>query len=196
MARANLPAPAIPAGNLLYGTPGPTCDSTQSSWSRTANARVTCTPSATELANASSLAGIFLNDLANGQGIPNDYILQVQVRQGPSSHGAFGVLFRNQAGSPTLGAYAFLLSSNNTWSAMVYDKGSSTGTQLYTHRTTVQLHGLVTITIRVQADTFTLYINGREQGNAISSFYPRGTVGLAIDRSADVFFSNFALYAL
>src|SRR5205823_1527662 len=114
-ARANLPAPAIPAGNLLYGTPGPTCDSTQSSWSRTANARVTCAPSATELANTSSLAGVFLNSLANGQGIPNDYILQVQVRQGPGSHGAFGVLFRNQVGSPTLEGYAFLLFPNNTW---------------------------------------------------------------------------------
>jgi hypothetical protein len=79
---------------------------------------------------------------------------------------------------------------------MVYDKGSSTGTQLYTHRTTVQLQGLVTITIRVRADTFVLYINGREQGNAISSFYPGGTVGLVVDRSTDVFFSNFALYAI
>ena len=194
--RANLPAPAIHAGHLLYGTPVPTCDATQSSWSRTANARVTCAPSATELANAPSLAGVFLNDLANGHGVPNDYIVQVQVRQGPRSHGAFGVLFRNQAGSSTLGAYAFLLFPNNTWSAMVYDGMTPKGTQLYSHGTTVQLRGLVTITVRVQADTFTLYVNGREQGNAISSFYPRGTVGLAVDRSADVFFSNFALYAL
>jgi len=78
----------------------------------------------------------------------------------------------------------------------VYDRMSKTGTQLYTHSTTVQLHGLVTITIHVQGDTFILYINGREQGNAISSYYPSGTVGLAVDKGADVFFSNFALYAL
>src|SRR6266702_3580234 len=127
--RANLPAPAIHAGHLLYGTPVPTCDATQSSWSRTANARVTCAPSATELANAPSLAGVFLNDLANGHGVPNDYIVQVQVRQGPRSHGAFGVLFRNQAGSSTLGAYAFLLFTNNTWSAMVYDGMTPKGNQ-------------------------------------------------------------------
>lgn len=195
-ARANLPAPAIPAGRLLYGTSVPTCDSTHSSWSMTANARITCGPSATEVSNASSLAGVFLNNLANGHAIPNNYIFQAQVRQGPGSHGAFGVLFRNQAGSSTLAAYAFLLFPNNTWSAMVYNKTTPAGTQLYSHRTTVQLRGLVTITVRVRADTFTLYINGREQGNSISSFYPRGTVGLAVDKGADVFFSNFALYAL
>jgi len=68
--------------------------------------------------------------------------------------------------------------------------------QLYTHRTRAQLQGLITIDIRVQKDTFLLYIDGHEQGNIVSPFYTSGTVGLAVDTAADVFFSNFALYAL
>ncbi len=196
---AELPAPEIAAGKLLYGTqlPGFPCDTAHGSWSVTANARVTCSTSATELANTNShLAGTFLGSLPNGPGIPNDYILQVQVREGAPSRGAFEVLFRNQAGSPNLGAYSFTLSPNNKWSANVYDNNTRTETQLYSHRTTVRLQGLITIDIRVQGDTYILYINGREQGNAISSHYPNGTVGLAVDAGADVFFSNFALYAL
>jgi hypothetical protein len=197
---AELPAPEIAAGKLLYGTqlPGFPCDTAHGSWSVTANARVTCSTSATELANTNShhLAGTFLGSLPNGRGIPNDYILQVQVREGPPSHGAFEVLFRNQAGSPNLGAYSFTLSPNNNWSANAYDNSTRTETQFYSHQTTVRLQGLITIDIRVQGDTYILYINGREQGNAISPHYPSGTVGLAVDPGADVFFSNFALYAL
>ena len=197
---AELPAPEIAAGKLLYGTqlPGFPCDTAHGSWSVTANARVTCSTSATELANTNSshLAGTFLGSLPNGPGIPNDYILQVQVREGPPSHGAFEVLFRNQAGSPNLGAYSFTLSPNNNWSANAYDNSTRTETQFYSHQTTVRLQGLITIDIRVQGDTYILYINGREQGNAISPHYPSGTVGLAVDPGADVFFSNFALYAL
>lgn len=211
-ANPNLPAPAIPVGNLLYGTllPGYACDSASGSWSKTANARITCgqaqgteqaqgtVPTATELANTKprQLAATFLNALPGGQGIPNNYILQVQVREGPHSRGAFGILFRNQAGSSTLGGYSFMLSPNSTWSSNVYDSFTKKATQLYTHRTTVRLSGLITIDIRVQGDTFLLYVNGREQGHASSSLYPTGTVGLAIDGSADIFFSNFALYAL
>ena len=163
-----------------------------------ANARVTCGSSATELANTDPhhLAGMVLHTLPNGQQIPNNYILQVQVREGPPSHGALGILFRNQADSSNLGAYSFWLSPNNSWSARVYVAMTRAETQLYQHRTTLQLHGVVTITIRVQGDNFILYIQGRQQGYAISSLYPGGTVGLVVDKGADVFFSNFALYAL
>ena len=196
----DLPAPAIPAGKLLYGTSTPAypCDSAGGSWSMIANARVTCGSSATELANTDPhhLAGMVLHTLPNGQQIPNNYIRQVQVREGPPSHGALGILFRNQAGSSNLGAYSFWLSPNNSWSARVYEAMTRAETQLYQHRTTVQLHGVVTITIRVQGDNFTLYIQGRQQGYAISSLYPSGNVGLVVDKGADVFFSNFALYAL
>jgi len=196
----DLPAPAIPAGKLLYGTSKPAypCDSAGGSWSTIANARVTCGSSATELANTDPhhLAGMVLRTLPNGQQIPNNYILQVQVREGPPSHGALGILFRNQADSSNLGAYSFWLSPNNSWSARVYVAMTRAETQLYQHRTTLQLHGVVTITIRVQGDNFILYIQGRQQGYAISSLYPSGTVGLVVDKGADVFFSNFALYAL
>jgi len=199
-ANPDLPAPEILVGKLLYGTPLPgySCDASPGSWSKTANARITCTTSATELANTKphQLASMFLESLPGSHNIPNDYILQVQVREGPHSRGAFGILFRNQAGSSTLGAYSFLLSPNGNWSSNVYDNITKKATQFYTHRVTVGLHGLVTIDIRMQRDTFILYVNGHEQGNAISSLYSSGTVGLAVDGGADVFFSNFALYTL
>ena len=54
----------------------------------------------------------------------------------------------------------------------------------------------MTIDIIVQGDTFTFYLNGDRQGQAISKTYPGGTNGLAVDVGADVFFSNFAIYAL
>ncbi len=196
----DLPTPKIPVGKLLYSTslPGYSCDTSPGSWSKTANARTSCTTSATELANIKShqLAATFLNALADGQSIPKDYILQVQVRPAPHSRAAFGILFRNQANSSTLGAYSFMLSSDSTWSSNVYDSFTKKATQLYTHRTTVQLQGLITIDIRVQGDTFLLYVNGREQGHAISSLYPTGTLGLAVNPGADIFLSNLALYAL
>src|SRR6266699_3395548 len=91
----DLPAPAIPAGKLLYGTSTPAypCDSAGGSWSMIANARVTCGSSATELANTDPhhLAGMVLRTLPNGQQIPNSYILQVQVREGPHDNGALGI---------------------------------------------------------------------------------------------------------
>src|SRR5206468_1838620 len=91
----DLPSPAIPVGNLLYGTqlPGSPCDTTLGSWSSTGNAHITCATSATELANTSrhQLAAIFLNTLPQSNGIPNDYILQAQVSAGPHSHGGYGV---------------------------------------------------------------------------------------------------------
>lgn len=194
----DLPAPAIPVGKLLFGTPlpGSLCDAFSGSWSKTATARITCMASATELAttNPHQIAATFLGALPGGQGVPNDYILQVQLRQGPHSRGAFGVLFRNQAGS-VLGGYGFLLSSTGTWSSYVYDNVTKKAMQLYTHRTTTHLQGVITLDIRVQKDTFLLYIDGHEQGHIVSPFYASGTVGLAVDTAADVFFSNFALYA-
>jgi hypothetical protein len=58
------------------------------------------------------------------------------------------------------------------------------------------LKGLLTITVEVHADRFTFYLNGVRQGEATSPYYSTGTVGLSVDARADVFFSNFAIYAL
>ena len=89
-----------------------------------------------------------------------------------------------------------MLSSNGNWSSYVYDYVTKKAMQLYTHRTTTHLQSVITLDLRVQKDTFLLYIDGHEQGNIVSPFYASGTVGLAVDTAADVFFSNFALYAL
>jgi hypothetical protein len=95
-----------------------------------------------------------------------------------------------------MGAYAFWLYPNNSWSSNVYDEVTRTETELYRHQTLGQLNGVVTIDIRVHGDTFNLFVNGREQGYAMSGKYLSGTIGLAVNPGANVFFSNFALYAL
>ncbi len=57
--------------------------------------------------------------------------------------------------------------------------------------------GTSTITdVVVHGDGFTFYLNGTKQGVATSQSYPSGTLGLAVDVGADVFFSNLALYRL
>jgi hypothetical protein len=55
---------------------------------------------------------------------------------------------------------------------------------------------LITIDIVVHGSRFTFYLNGHKQGEASSSFYPSGTIGLAADTGADVFFRNLAIYTL
>jgi serine/threonine protein kinase len=195
------PKPRIPVGNLLYRTkvPGSPCASLDSLWVTSINAGELCGPSSMELTNIGSrfLAATYLNRLPNGYGIPQDYILQVQAYEAPGLKSSFGIFFRNQPDPKQQGTYSFLLSPNkNMWHAYVYDNTTGKATLLYGDRTTMPLKGLLTITIEVLADRFTLYLNGVRQGEATSPYYSTGTVGLSVDAGADVFFSNFAIYAL
>jgi serine/threonine protein kinase len=194
-----LPPPLIPAGQLLYGTalPGPTCDTRGGHWSNTADARVQCGATSTALVNTDSshLAGAFLDTLPGGKPVPSDYVLQVQVSAAPNSHGAFGVFFRNQPGAQQ-GTYSFLLNPAGTWGAYTYDNTSGNASPLVTRPLQANINGVVTIDIIVQGNTFTFYVNGVEQGYAQSEAYPGGTLGLAADAGADVFFKNLAIYSL
>jgi serine/threonine protein kinase len=197
----SLPPPLVPVGNLLYSTtlPGEHCDHTGGQWSSSLNARVICNASDTEVKDSSTnfLAGTFLDKLSSGYGIPSDYVLQVQVRQGTNSRGKFGVFFRNQPGDNE-GAFSFLLDqSKNSWSVYTYDNQTGASHQIATGRiVATSLNGLITIDAVVNYRTFTFYLNGHYQGYAQSPLYPDGTLGLASDVGADVFFKNLALYAL
>ncbi len=197
---ATLIAAAIPAGKQLYGTriPGSSCDLHGGQWSKQPNVQINCGPSATELRNTGKhfLAGTFLDGLPGGFGIPDDYILQVQVRQNLTARGPFGVFFRNQPGVIHQGTFSFLLSPPGNWQVNFYNDASGRATLLATGPTTVPIGASTTIDIVVHGNTFTFYLDGVKQGMAISQSYPSGTLGLAVDVGADVFFSNLALYRL
>jgi serine/threonine protein kinase len=193
-------AAAIPAGKQLYGThlPGSSCDKNGGQWTQETNAQLICGSSATEMRNTGThfLAATFLDGLPGGFGIPDDYILQVQVRQNPDSQGSFGVFFRNQPGALHQGTFSFLLSPPGTWQAYFYDDVTGHATLLSTGQTSISPGISMTFDIVVHAETFTFYLNGLKQGTAQSQLYPSGTVGLAVDVGADALFSNLALYRL
>jgi serine/threonine protein kinase len=195
---AKLPAALIPVGSLLYGTTLPVCDTNQSLWIKTANTNVACSTSGAEISDSSSkyLAATFLNQFPNKDGIPDDYVMQVQVEQSSTSQGNFGVLFRNQPGSTTQGAYSFLLFPQGQWEVNTYDDNTGARTTFVHRTTTLPVSGLLTIDIIVHGDSFTFYLNGQEQGYASSQQYPSGTIGLAADTGANVIFKNLAIYSL
>ncbi|MEO9059023.1 MAG: hypothetical protein ABI396_12705, partial [Ktedonobacteraceae bacterium] len=188
----------IPVGNMLYSSLLPACDAQKSLWGPNVFAHISCGDSATEMTDTSTnfLAGTFLDNLPNGYGIPDDYVLQIQVNESPSSRGGFGVFFRNQPGEIHQGTFSFLLFPQGRWEANMYNDTTGARTLLRSAEATVLLDGLVTIDIVIHANTYTFYLNGQKQGAAISSFYPSGTLGLAVNSGGDAFFRNLAIYAL
>ncbi|HZR41202.1 MAG TPA: protein kinase [Ktedonobacteraceae bacterium] len=190
-----LPAAAIPAGSMLYGTalPGNSCDKHGAQWSNISNAKITCGSSDVQLAGggSNSPAGTMLEKLPNGQ-MPNDYIIQVQAS---NSTGPFGVFFRAQPGSSKLSSYAFLIDpAANTWGAYTYGVGDSGVGILVVRPLVSKITGTTTIDVVVQGDTFSLYVNGFREGGAQDPNYTSGTIGLA-SAGANVSFKNLALYA-
>jgi hypothetical protein len=149
-----------------------------------------------ENVNRTYLAGAFLDTLPNGYGIPDDYILQVQVNAGPGSQSGFGVFFRNQPGLIHQGAFSFLLYPQGRWEASVYNDITGRQTLLHRDQASVSLDGTMTIDVIVHGSSFTFYLNGKYQGRASSMLYPSGTIGLAAGAGAEVFFKNLAIYTL
>jgi serine/threonine protein kinase len=200
----SLPKALIPVGTLLYGTTMPACDTYSTIWSKSANAYVQCSPSAMELSDTSStyLAGVFLDKFPNGFGVPNDYVLQVQANESPTSYDGFGVFFRNQSGVIHQGTFSFLLYPQGKmypqdhWEASDYNDTTGNKALLHADTTTVRLGSTTTIDIVVHASTFMFYINGKYQGEASSTLYPTGTIGLAASGGAQIYFKNMAIYAL
>jgi serine/threonine protein kinase len=194
--------PLIKTGPLLYASKilNSTCPGGTGSWALNTIALITCGNAATELANSmhskNYLASMYFNSFSDGEGIPDDYILQVQFRQAPGSQGQFGVLFRNQPGQNN-GAYSFLIDpTNTTWSALAYNSVTGASTTLTTQPLTVVLAGTMTFDLVVQGSLFTFYLNGQFQGTARDSTYTSGTVGFSVDPNAAIYFSNLAIYQL
>jgi serine/threonine protein kinase len=190
------PAPLVSAGRTLYGTARPGCDTQGGQWSKQSSITISCPANGTQLANSDSggTAGIFLNKLANGQSIPDNYVLQVQVSTGTSAQGDFGVFFRHQPGSPT-GGYAFLLNATGTWKGNLYDQRSGTVNTPVSLQVFGNMTGTFTLDIIVQGDTYALYVNGNKQGGTESGQYTSGNLGLVADGSTSVSFKNLVIYA-
>ena len=190
--------PFISVGTLLYSATRPNCDAAQHNhWSQTTNSQFICNRSATELKNMTSsyLAGMYLNALPNGSPIPNDYVLQVQISQSPTSFSSYGVFFRNQPGSQQ-GTYSFMLNPAGYCKVYTYDNVTGAENTLYGRKATVQLNGFITIDVVVHGNTFMFYLNGKFQGQAKNSEYPGGSLGFAVDTGADVYIKNLAIYRL
>ncbi len=197
----SLPAAMIaPAKTLLYGTdePGTSCDKRGGEWSSTTNAQISC-GQATTMHNSDQamLAGTFLDKLPQGKTMPADYVLQVQVTVNAASTGNFGVFVRNQPGQQAQGTYSVLLAPPNTWKMYEYQNSSGAATALVQGiPTQATLTGTFTIDVLVQGDTYTLFINGSQEGYAQSGTYMTGNIGLAVDAGADVSFKNLEVFAL
>ncbi|MDQ2887862.1 MAG: protein kinase [Chloroflexota bacterium] len=193
------PAPLVSAaGKALYGTalPGPNCDTQGGQWSKQPGVTITCPTSGTQLTNSDSggTAGIFLNKLANGQSIPENYVLQVQVSTDTRTQGDFGVFFRHQPGSPT-GGYAFLLNATGTWKGNLYNQQNGTVSTPVSLQVFGNMAGTFTLNIVVQEDTYTFYVNGNKQGRTESGQYMSGNLGLVADGGTSVSFKNLVIYA-
>ena len=199
-------APLVPVGARLYTSQllDSACPGVGGAWGQNTNARVTCDETTTELSNSlpptiSYLAGMFLDRLPDGSGIPNNYVLQCKVTQGPGSQGDFGVLFRSQPGHRE-GSYAFLINPNNdTWHAIVYDDVSGLPTYFVNGQFSVASSTSLTIDIILRENTFTFYVNGVSLGRfhgPSSPSYASGNIGFAVSTSTVALFSQLALYAL
>jgi serine/threonine protein kinase len=198
-----LPLPPAMIGNagaLLYGTnqPGTNCDTRGGTWSSTSNAQISCAQGTTLRNNDQTiLAGSFLEKLPPGKTMPSDYVLQVQITVNAGSNGDFGVFVRDQPGEKQQATYAILLAPPSTWRAYEYQNNAGSPRALVSGiPTQVQLTGTFTIDVLVQGDTYTLFINGGQQGNVQSGVYPTGNIGLAADAGANITFKNLEVYAL
>ncbi len=194
-----LPKAAIPVGSFLYGTIQPLCGGQRNLWTLNSSVSVSCESGDTRLTNNTAgqgIAVVMLNSLAHGTPIPNDYILQMQVKAvSPSSSSAFGVYFRMQTGAGHHGAYSFMLQPSGAWTGNSIDDGTGQPSNLQSGAGYGIGSGFITVDILVQGDTFKLYYNGGWQGGIQTGGYTSGAIGLAVDSGADVQFKNLAIYA-
>ena len=188
--------PTVPVGNPLYAAASPGagtgCDSGGGTWDNSNGIQVSCQNGKTSLNNPTQgLAGTFLTSIP-GQAYPADYVIQVQLQADQASTADFGVYFRNQAGNQP-GTYAFLIHSDGTWGAYVYDNNTGKATRIK-RGTFGDSHALVTLAIVVNGNNFTFYANGNKLAGAYNQRYATGTAGIALDQGGTVTASNFELY--
>ena len=194
-----LPTPSVPVGKLLYGTSLPLCDAQRGLWSTNPSVQVTCDAADTRLTNtkAGQVEGVFLNTFPGSAPIPNDYVLEVQVKPVSASSGAFGIFFRTQSGANHQGGFSFMIQPSGYWNGYSIDDTTGQATSLFgLQGKALNSTGFTTIDIVIQGNTFQIYFNGELQGGISSSSYPHGNLGLAVDGGSDVWFKNLAIYSL
>ena len=195
------PASLVPgAGNVMYGTasPGPQCDPQGGQWSKQAGITLTCNAKGgwTQLTNTGgNTTGIFLNKLAGGKAVPDDYVIQVQVNLSTATQGMVGIFFRNQSTTPT-GAGSYLINAAGTWSGNIHDNRTGAVTPLYNSAFHGTMTAAVTLDVAVQGNRYTFYINGVNQGYIESGLYTGGNLGLVANGGTTVSFKDMVIYAL
>jgi hypothetical protein len=140
------------------------------------------------------MAGIFLNKLPHGQGIPENYVLQVQVNISSTTQGRFGVFFRNQATTPT-GAGSYLINAAGAWTGNIYNNQTGVMTTLFNSAVRDKIGASITLDVSVQGDTYTFYVNGADQGYIASGLYTGGNLGLVVDAGTTATFKNMVIYS-
>jgi len=197
--QTTLPSPAIAVGKLLYGTSLPLCDGQSSLWNTNPSLQSTCDAADTRLTNtnAGQVEGDILKTFPGNASIPNDYVLEVQVKPVSASSGAFGIFFRTQSGANHQGGFSFTIQPSGQWNGNSIDDTTGQATSLFgLQGTALNSTGFTTIDIVVNGNIFQLYFNGARQGGISSSSYPTGNLGLAVGGGSDVLFKNLAIYAL
>lgn len=198
---APLPSPLVTAGTRLFGSALPLCDQYSNLWTQPSasaqDVQKTCEASDLRLKNTGQqLHGVYLQKLPGGAPLPNDYLVEVQVKEISQSDTPFGIFFHvAQASGYQSGGYGFLIQPSGIWKGDEYT-GGQTKVLVSGSGRTLNASGFTTVDITVQGNLYTLYYDGVSQGTVLSSNYSQGFVGLAVDVGADVLFKDFAIYSL
>jgi serine/threonine protein kinase len=201
-----IPPSTVAHGAMIYGTASPSCDKQAGQWSTSPNASVTCTGDGTQITaqpnNAGLATGTFLEQLPNGAQMPNDFVIQAQIAVNPKSSGSFGIYFRSQS-SDHQRSYLFLIDQASAqWTIYYYNPTANTYQALNTTPVPTLLsnpvQGTVTIDLLVQSNNYGVFINGTNLQGAetYTTWYPSGTIGLAVGQGASVTVKNVAIYAV
>ena len=206
---SSLPTPpsSVSVGQMIYGTalPSSPCDKQGGQWTTEQDANVTCTADGTQITTKQNISGFvtgsFLKQLPHGAQMPNDFIIQTQVTVNPNSQGSFGIYFRSQP-SDHQKSYLFLIDQQSaTWT--IYYCNPNTNAYEPLNQTPVRtllsgpVQGTVTIDLQISGNSYNVFINGNNLQGAVTytSWYPSGTIGLAVGQGANVTFKNVAIYA-
>ncbi len=187
----------IPTGAQLYlaAAPGPNCDTGGAQWSAYGGAQVNCQANAAQItstAQKDTVEGVFLTKIP-GRGYPANYVVQAQIQPNQNSTGAFGLYFRNQPANQ-LGAYAFLLRPDGSWTVNVYDNNTGALSRLAQGSLGNPVQGTVQMAVAARGSQLIFYINGQSVNTTYDQTYTTGTAGIVVGMGASITVSNFALY--
>ena len=140
------------------------------------------------------LVGTFLATLPSGPYTTSNYVIEAHLQQTATSGADFGVYFRNQPGNQQ-GVYTFLIHSDGTWHAYVYNNQTAARTEI-AHGNFGDANAPLTIDVVANDSNFTFYINGQKLGSIIDGNYLAGTAGIAVDAGGTIIASKFAIYEI